>query len=142
MKTQYSAVKSPIPENAHRVIERTSEDQLLLQGETTQGVVSAFHFRGGMPQTGLHGFHWEIHGESGSIVLQGAMGNAGAFAPDILLNGKKLDLPEGELSNVGREYLNFALSQGVLDFEYGILRQRMVKAIYESAQSGTRVSYI
>jgi predicted dehydrogenase len=142
MKTQYPLVKSPTPEDPKRVVKRTSEDQLLLHGETTQGVMSAFHFRGGMAQTGLQGFRWEIHGESGSILLLGAMGNAGAFAPDIFLNGEKVKMPEGELSNIGEEYLRFALGNGSLDFDHAVLRHKMVQSIYESARTGNRTSYI
>lgn len=142
MKTQYPIVNSVTIGNTERRIQRTSEDQLLLHGETTQGVMSSFHFRGGMAQTGLQGFRWEIHGESGSIVLQGAMGNSGAFAPDIFLNGEKMDLPDSELSNIGREYLAFALNHGSLDFDHAVLRLRMVHSIYESARTGQRTSYI
>jgi predicted dehydrogenase len=142
MKTQYPVVESPIPEDAQRVVTRTSEDQLLLHGETTQGIMSAFHFRGGMAQPGLQGFRWEIHGETGSILLLGAMGNPGAFAPDIFLNGEKVDLPEGGLTNIGEEYLRFALDYGSLDFDHAVLRQKMVQSIYESARTGKRTSYM
>jgi predicted dehydrogenase len=142
MKTQYPTVKSPMLEDSERIVNRTSEDQLLFHGETTQGVMSGFHFRGSTAQTGVRGFHWEIHGETGSILLTGAMGNPGAFAPDIFLNGKMLDLPEDELSNIGKEYLHYALNDGSLDFDHGVLRHKMVQSIYESARTGKRTSYL
>ncbi|KFY49367.1 hypothetical protein V495_00609 [Pseudogymnoascus sp. VKM F-4514 (FW-929)] len=142
MKTQYPRVKSPTPEDAERFVLRTSEDQLLLHGETTKGVMSAFHFRGSMAQTGVQGFRWEIHGETGSILLTGAMGNAGAFAPDIFFNGEKVNLPKGELSNIGKEYLQYAFNNGSLDFDYAVLRHKMVQSIYESAKTGKRTSYL
>lgn len=141
MKTQYPVVKSPTAEDAERVVKRTSEDQLLIQGETTQGVISAFHFRGGVAQAGLQGFRWEIHGESGSILLLGPIGSSGAVTPDIFLNGNKVDLPES-LSNIGVEYLRFALGHSSLDFDHAILRHKMVQSIYESARTGKRTSYI
>lgn len=142
MKTQYPTVRSPTAEDSERVVARTSEDQLLLHGETTQGVMSSFHFRGGVAQTGLQGFRWEIHGETGSILLLGKMGNSGTFTPDLFLNGEKVELAEGGLSNVGEEYLRFAQQAGSVEFDHAVLRHKMVQAIYESARTGQQVSYI
>jgi predicted dehydrogenase len=48
-------------------VQRTSHDQILLQGHLENGAVISFHLRGGMPFPETPGFDWRVYGERGEI---------------------------------------------------------------------------
>ncbi|KAK3052924.1 transcription regulator gal80 [Extremus antarcticus] len=48
-------------------VERTSHDQIMLQGHLENGAVFSIHLRGGMPFPGTPGNEWRAYGEKGEV---------------------------------------------------------------------------
>jgi predicted dehydrogenase len=141
MAIQHPVLPAPTDEDPTAVITRTSEDSLLVHASTTGGIQASFAFRGGEASAGVDGFRWEVYGSKGSVVVKGARGNPGANPPRLWVNGEEIEVEEG-MTAVGREYVEFLDGRDGMGFELAVVRLRMIEAIYESARTGRRTSYL
>jgi len=145
-------------EGTGEVIAKTSPDQLVVGGIVGDGVVVSCQVRGGMTR-GI-AFLFEIHGESGDLVLaatsrasmqrqeltvQGAQG--GAALRDLPIPAKyrfvPKEVPEGSPDNVAQLYVKLAEAirggrPAVPGFDAAIVRHRLIDTIVLASETGSR----
>ena len=140
-----------------QVIPKTSPDQLVVNGIVGDGAVVSFQVRGGM--TRGHEVLFEIHGETGDLVLEATMrastqrqelavrGARGAGTPlaDMPIPAKYRWVPEATPRdspyNVAQLYaaLGKAIREGkpaVPSFDAAVARHRMLDMITRAAETG------
>jgi predicted dehydrogenase len=136
----------------------TAPDQVLVSGVFASGVPVAIHYRGGASRDG-DGLLWEIHGTEGDIrvsgpsghtqmvqlSLKGARGAEKTFKPLEVPASQRAGWPDDvEPGNVARLYARMAadLRDGTRtapSFEDAVTVHRIVAAIEQAAESGSRV---
>ena len=142
-------------------VERTSHDQILLQGHLENGAVFSFHMRGGMAFPDTPGLEWRIYGEKGEIRVTAPSMNLHYGGPGHSVQvhdhdtGKVEDIPfpqdvydEKEFPwparGPARVYDAFAASQstqssgnsGFATWEDAVKRHRLVEEIYGRNMEG------
>lgn len=136
-------------------VAKTAHDQVAVNGilKNGGGVVSVV-YHGGANPFGTPGFHWQIDGTKGSLLLEGSVGHVQMYQPSIKIikqGMKEAKDVEGvkwvgnDLShNVGHAWEAFA-GEGdgcVTTWEDALLRHKMIDAIYRSSKSGTTERYV
>ncbi|MFH8987581.1 Gfo/Idh/MocA family protein [Streptomyces sp. NPDC017940] len=158
-----TATRRPLvrEEGSGRTLPMTVEDQLAVSGRLTSGAVASLHFRGGLSRG--TGFHWEINGTDGDLVVtgdhghlqqarltvRGGRGGADGLTelpvPERLFDVPELDdLRDTAAYNVGVQYAHVLrdLREGtrdVPDFAHAAWRQRLLDAVERAAATGARV---
>lgn len=133
-----------------RTVPNNTNDYVSVTGTLLSGAVATVVYQGGQAPTG-QGFHWEIRGTKGTLVIEGPNGLI-EMVPTTLKfvesGGKAMDI-ETEIAsdpafNVGKAWDAFAEgSSGTLPtFEDALIRHRMIDAIYKSHEKGTRETYV
>jgi predicted dehydrogenase len=145
---------------------KTADDWISMSGTLVSGGAVNVTYAGDFSRTGRN-FYWEINGTEGSLVLTGAVGHVQTCEPTLEFIDKSgqretievekstvtRDEPyihPGDLAfNVGRAWDAWAGDKvaaekgtSVVTFEDGLVRMRMLDAIYRSAKEGTRESYL
>lgn len=134
---------------------KTSHDFIAFTGTLQKGggVVSVV-YEGGVNPTGGPGFHWQIEGTKGSLLLEGALGHVQMYQPTVkfIRNGEnELRDVEG-VKQVGGDF-SYPVGQAwealagvgegnLTTWEDALIRHRMIDAIYRSNEKGTREKYI
>ncbi|WP_226002174.1 Gfo/Idh/MocA family protein [Paenibacillus sp. BJ-4] len=162
--TELSAVTAQqFPEvelvDIQKVIEKTTDDQILITGKLTNGVVASIHIQGGVKQQ--TGFTLEIFGDKGTIVLNapasiqfGSHQLRGAGANDKELH--ELTVPDsyywvpdslkndsGFVLNMAQAYRKFAqdIQEGTSltpSFTDAVKLHQLLDAVEKAAQTGER----
>lgn len=153
---QYAEVEL---EDIQKVIEKTTDDQILVTGKLTNGAAASIHIQGGVKhQTGVT---IEIFGDQGTIVLHapmtiqfGSHDLLGASSADAEL--QELTIPDtyysapdslqddsGMVLNIAQVYRAFAqdIQKGtslVSNFADAVKVHKLIDAIQKSAQTGER----
>lgn len=153
---QYAEVEL---EDIQKVIEKTTDDQILVTGKLTNGAAASIHIQGGVKhQTGVT---IEIFGDQGTIVLHapmtiqfGSHDLLGASSADAEL--QELTIPDtyysapdslqddsGMVLNIAQVYRAFAqdIQEGtslVSNFADAVKVHKLIDAIQKSAQTGER----
>lgn len=136
-------------------VAKTAHDQVAVNGilKNGGGIVSVV-YHGGSNPFGTPGFHWQIDGTKGSLLLEGSVGHVQMRQPSIKIikqSMKEAKDVEGvkwvgdDLSyNVGHAWEAFA-GEGdgyVTTWEDALVRHKMIDAIYRSSKSGTTERYV
>lgn len=153
---QYAEVEL---EDIQKVIQKTTDDQILVTGKLTNGAAASIHIQGGVKhQTGVT---IEIFGDQGTIVLHapmtiqfGSHDLLGASSADAEL--QELTIPDtyysapdslqddsGMVLNIAQVYRAFAqdIQEGtslVSNFADAVKVHKLIDAIQKSAQTGER----
>ena len=142
-------------------VERTSYDQILLQGHLENGALFSFHMRGGMPFPGTPALDWRIYGEKGEIRVTTPSANLHFGGPGHTIqchdheSGTVEDvaLPQDEFDErelpwparaPARIYEAFAASKdkqaesipAYATWEDAVQRHRLVEEMYERVKNG------
>ncbi len=143
-----------------KMVPKTAEDQVLVNGLLASGAPLSLHYRGGAPRGGP-GLTWEINGTEGDIRVTGPLGHA-QMVPLTLEGGRgddralrAMEVPSAYREgvsvqdvvpgNVGRVYARMAadLRQGTRSapsFDDAVELHRLLEAIEVAAAKGSRVS--
>ena len=140
------------------VVPVTSPDQVVLAGTLKSGVFVNIHVRAGLPAVGAHGagrklYQWIIDGEEGSIEVVNPPTSTdddpffNLTEKDVYLNGKKVDLEETEVDQLGqpgKAWLEFAKGDGENGGRYTTIQdavriQRVLKAARKSIDEGKKI---
>jgi predicted dehydrogenase len=133
------------------MVPKTSHDYVTMNGRLINGDgVVEITYAPDFSRTGQD-FYWEIMGTEGTLVLEGprAGGHLQMNQPTLKLfmEGEEMALVDVERStgfsfNVGKAWDAWANGGNVITFEDALIRHKMIDAIYKSAESGTRQSYV
>lgn len=135
---------------AIEAMKKTTPDQIMVQGELTNGTFVSTHFRGGYPYPGEPGLLWQIYGETGEIRVScdDAFLQIGLYDPKItILNHatnevEVLNLPVDEMAefprenrNIARMYEAFAKgeTENLVDFENAVVRHRFLDEVFKAS---------
>ncbi|GAM91345.1 hypothetical protein ANO11243_093940 [Dothideomycetidae sp. 11243] len=132
--------------------DKTSHDQVMLQGTFESGAVLSFHFRGGGPFKDTPGIIWRIYGEKGELSIEG---DGYALSMGLPLTVKLHDFESEKVQTLdvpvlveewkdrkmppmahmmGLVYKAFYEEKGYVDFEGAVTRHKMIVDIYARAE--------
>lgn len=142
-------------------VERTSYDQILVQGHLENGALFSFHMRGGMPFPNTPGLEWRIYGEKGEIRVTtpsaslhfGGPGHTVQIHEHGSEKAEDVEMPQDEYDKQelpwparapARVYDAFAASkssksgsgEGYATWEDAVERHRLVEEMYERMKHG------
>lgn len=137
-------------------VPKSSHDYIALTGTLADsGGVASVVYEGGTSRVGKD-FYWEIKGTEGTLVLEGPSGHVQMAEPQVTwvksdgtkFESEAMGLPKpeecGPAWNVSEAWSAWA-GEGegtVTRFEDALVRHRMVDAVYRSAESGRRETYL
>ncbi|WP_042160892.1 Gfo/Idh/MocA family protein [Paenibacillus gorillae] len=145
------------------IVEKTSDDQIVIQGKLEGGTVASVHIQGGVKYPGLY---MEVSGEDGTLVLQNQKGSI-QMGPYSLKGGRRIEgeplasldelsVPEccvqvmasiyqqgGPLVNVAEAHRRFAHdiqegTSGLPDFKAAVDIHRLLDTVVKAAETGER----
>lgn len=134
---------------------KTAHDYVAVSGtlQNGGGVVNVV-YQGGSNPFGTPGFHWQIDGTKGSLLLEGNAGHVQMFQPTIkfIKNGDKEVKDVEGVKWVGNDF-SYAVGHAweafagkgdgnLTTWEDALLRHKMIEAIYRSNEKGTREKYV
>lgn len=136
-----------------RTIKRTTADHVTISGLLANGAHSSAIVQGRGPFKGEPGLVWQIEGDKGVLEVRGdepfAVSMSGKMQVRVHDNAsgevKEVEFVEdqpGPPGNIGRLYEAFVDGQSYPDWKWAVKRHAWVNALYESDQSGKRVSYV
>ncbi|GGG68244.1 Gfo/Idh/MocA family protein [Paenibacillus radicis (ex Gao et al. 2016)] len=160
MENQYKQAKII---GTDEIVEKTSDDQILIQGKLEGGTVASVHIQGGAQHPGLY---LEVSGEKGTLVLQNQKGSI-QMGPYSLKGGRRIEgeplaaldelhVPEsfvrvpasisqqgGPLVNVAAAHQRFAqdIQNGTAqmpDFKAAVDIHHLLDAVAKAADTGER----
>lgn len=139
-------------------VERTSHDQILVQGHLENGAAFSFHMRGGMPFSDTPALDWRVYGEDGEIRITtpgmnlhfGGPGHRVQLHTHGSEKAEDVEVPQDEFDESGlpwpakgpsRVYEAFAKGEsGVYaGWEEAVKRHRLVEELYEINKKGSEV---
>lgn len=146
-------------EDIQKVIEKTTDDQILVTGKLTNGAAASIHIQGGVKHP--KGVTLEIFGDQGSIVLTAPMtiqfgshqllgaGVGDAELQELTIPDSYYSVPEslkndpGYVLNIAQVYHKFAqdIQEGTSltpNFADAVKVHQLIDAIRKSAQTGER----
>ena len=143
-----------------RTAKKTAHEFVSITGTLVSGGNVDVQYAGDKSRTGRD-FYWEIIGTDGSLVLEGPNGHIQMYQPSVKFVGGEQDAKleqievekagrpdEGDFSfNVGRAWDALAgvgLEKGgsVTTWDEALVRHKMIDAVYRSAETGKRQSYL
>lgn len=141
------------------IVDKSADDQIVVQGLLEGGAVASIHFRGGRNRA--TNFRWEINGTEGDLVLTSEHGHL-QLAPAVLTGARGEDAlaelpvpaeyhlcpafrdkPPSPAANLANAYTALLAdlrtgSKQVPDFEHGARRHEMLDAVLHAAATGQR----
>ncbi|KAF1995654.1 NAD-binding Rossmann fold oxidoreductase family protein [Amniculicola lignicola CBS 123094] len=144
-----------------QILPKTAHDYVSITGKLVCGGVVDATCSGGLSRAGKSLF-WEIEGTKGTLILEGGpIGSAVQMFPPTLrlyvdgdAEGEEIELEKvegaakGDYSYAtGKAWAAWAaedVGEGypVVTFEDAVVRHRMIDAVYRSAETGARVTYL
>ncbi|CAK1364979.1 Galactose/lactose metabolism regulatory protein GAL80 [Cercospora beticola] len=133
-------------------IKRTTADQVTMSGLLASGAHSSAIVHGSAPFKGEPALIWRVEGDKGIIELRGETAFAVSMSGQVKIRlqdfatgeVKDIDFEGGDAGppeNIGRLYEAFADGKNLPDWKWAVRRHAWVDALYESHESGKRVSY-
>lgn len=137
-------------------VQRTSHDQIAIQGHLENGAVFSFHMRGGHPFPNTPGLDWRVYGETGEIRVTAPSANLHFGGPghtvqlhthetnsleDINIPQDKWDEKEFSFPARAPARVYEALAGGKEDqyatWEDAVRRHRLIEELYARSNDGS-----